>query len=76
MKSHYLPLKIISTIRPDASSAPVPGFVRNPNVQVSEAAAEGGSAATQVLASARELSKSASDLRTQMSTFVEKVRAA
>lgn len=45
-------------------------------VQVSKAATEGGSAATQVLASARELSKSANDLRTQMSTFVEKVRAA
>ncbi|NQW08882.1 MAG: hypothetical protein HQ481_03225 [Alphaproteobacteria bacterium] len=45
-------------------------------VQVSQASAEGGSAATQVLSSAQELSRSAGNLRREVTEFVARVRAA
>ncbi|WP_084462562.1 methyl-accepting chemotaxis protein [Oceanibaculum pacificum] len=45
-------------------------------VQVSQAASEGGSAASQVLSSAQELSRSAANLRDEVTNFVAKVRAA
>ncbi|MCH2393125.1 methyl-accepting chemotaxis protein [Oceanibaculum sp.] len=45
-------------------------------VQVSQAASEGGSAASQVLSSAQELSQSAAQLRTEMESFLARVRAA
>ena len=45
-------------------------------VQVSQAASEGGSAASQVLSSAQELSQSSVKLRTEMESFLARVRAA
>ncbi|MBU0726228.1 MAG: Cache 3/Cache 2 fusion domain-containing protein [Alphaproteobacteria bacterium] len=45
-------------------------------VQVSQAASEGGTAATQVLSSAQELSRTAASLRSEVTSFVAKVRAA
>jgi len=45
-------------------------------VQVSQAAAEGGSAASQVLASAQELSRSAASLKSEVTGFLDRVRAA
>ncbi len=52
------------------------GEVSGAIVQVSQASAEGGSAATQVLSSAQELSRSAGNLRREVTEFVARVRAA
>ncbi len=52
------------------------GEVSGAIVQVSQASAEGGSAATQVLSSAQELSRSAGNLRREVTDFVARVRAA
>jgi len=52
------------------------GEVSGAIVQVSQASAEGGSAATQVLSSAQELSRSAGNLRREVTNFVARVRAA
>ena len=52
------------------------GEVNSAITQVSEAAREGGEAAGDVLTSARELSRSADTLRSEVSKFVDAVRAA